>query len=183
MKYLNLFIDLQKKEQKGFLDKYLKNFYSTTNGTKYFDINNVSIEELIKSKLEKINILSIHLFSIFGYINFELEQISPWYTFPSYGGVLGGIFMILAGFKARNMIGFTLAGGVTCACSILLSLYLKKIYIKNSKDNFIMNAEKMIQFLAMKKDKIIGFTEVLEKFFSIYSKECLELLDLVTNIK
>lgn len=165
-KYTSLFLNLEKK-------------HYTSN------IINHSIDEIIKSKLDNINTLAIHLLSIFGNTNFNLEKKYPWYIIPSFAGSSALIFSLLNALVSKNsttMVTYPIIGGALFTIGLIFSNILKRNYINQSRQNFLHNIEHLIGFISLKKDKIVHFPFVFDKFCEIYSRETLELLDLVTGI-
>ena len=188
--YTALFLEIENKS--------LSKIISGRNRTSFYDfnmssdyLNNLSIQEIINSKIEKVNVLAINLFSAFGYSNFLLDGVYPYYLIPSYGGPLVFLtFSLLSEYLSTplrwfgfNIFRMNLTGAFILLSSFLLAEYLEQVYRKNSKENFMINSEKLLSFMALKKDKVMYLKDDLNNFCKIYSKETLELIDLILGIE
>lgn len=178
-KYSDLFAEMQKKQSQSIFEKMMK---SESNSSTFNSLRDFPIEEIVKSKLEKINVLSLHLLSIFGFTNFSLREVTPWYIFPSYGGASMFMLSLFGTFKLNLPFKVSMYGGGAFVVCLLLSYLLKMKYVSDSKSNFEKNIDQLISFLSVKKDKIVEFENVFDKFSEIYTRETLELIDLISGI-
>jgi hypothetical protein len=179
-KYSSLFAEMQKKQSQTIFEKMMKENNGSYSSS--FTLNDFPIEDIVKSKLEKINVISLHLLSIFGFTNFSLREITPWYIFPSYGGASMFLLSLFGTFKLNLPFKVSMYGGGAFVISLLLSYLLKMKYVSDSKSNFEKNIDQLISFLSVKKDKIVEFEKVFDKFCEIYTRETLELIDLISGI-
>ncbi len=46
----------------------------------------------------------------------------------------------------------------------------------------MINTENLINFISLKKDKIIHFENIYQKFYQIYSRETIEFIDLIAGV-
>lgn len=191
-KYINLFIELENKQNSSFIEKYLKSPLGLNSESNFYknNINNISIEEIIKSKLESINLLCLEMCSIFGFNNFTLNSIYPWYNIASYGGTFISSLIALYTLNKISLtnILFPLAlikgslfSVIAFGFTFIVSYKLKSKFENDSKQAYIENTKLLIQFLAKKKDKLLNFGNQYKKFCQVYSKESLELLNLFLN--
>ncbi len=91
---------------------------------------------------------------------------------------------LLSGFtKVKNPLIYSIGSGIFATLSVLLANKLKNNYVEESKSNFFRNSEKLINFLMLKKEKVLFFESEFDRLCAIFENEAVELLDLISGLK